>query len=84
MQNTQINGSGGDFRKKKPTPLADETWLTSAQTKALVGNVSDMCIWRWQRDERVQFPRPIKINNRNYWRMGDLRSWQAARSATAN
>jgi len=64
--------------------LDDEALLTSAQTRARVGGVSTMCLWRWQRDERVQFPQPIKINNRNYWRVGDLRSWQAARSATAN
>jgi predicted DNA-binding transcriptional regulator AlpA len=40
-----------------------------------------MCIWRWMRDPRVQFPAPLKINGRNYWRIGDLRRWQADRAA---
>lgn len=61
----------------------DDTLLTSNQTRARVGNVSHMCIWRWIRDERVQFPQPIQINRRNYWRLGDLRRWQAARTQIA-
>jgi len=55
----------------------DDTLLTSNQTRARVGGVSTMCIWRWMRDCRVKFPQPIKINKRNYWRLGDLRQWQA-------
>jgi predicted DNA-binding transcriptional regulator AlpA len=58
----------------------DDTLLTSNQTRARVGGVSHMCIWRWQRDDRVKFPQPIQINRRNYWRLGDLRRWQAERS----
>ena len=62
-------------------PVADDdTLLTSNQTRARVGNVSHMCIWRWVRDERVQFPAPVQINRRNYWRLGDLRRWQAAQA----
>ncbi len=58
----------------------DDTLLTSNQTRARVGGVSHMCLWRWMRDERVLFPQPIQINRRNYWRLGDLRRWQAART----
>jgi hypothetical protein len=65
----------------KVMPAAtDDTLLTSNQIRARVGAVSIMCIWRWMRDERVKFPHPIKINNRNYWRLGDLRRWQEERS----
>ncbi len=56
--------------------LDDDALLNSAQTKARCGNVTDMCIWRWMRDPRVQFPQPVKINKRNYWKLGDLRAWQ--------
>jgi hypothetical protein len=62
-------------------PLDEDVLLTSAQTRARIGNVSTMCIWRWMRDARVRFPMPVKINNRNYWRLGDLRRWQAERTA---
>ena len=66
-----------DFRRQAAPDLDNEALLNSAQTKARCGNVTDMCIWRWLRDPRVQFPQPVKINKRNYWRLGDLRAWQA-------
>jgi predicted DNA-binding transcriptional regulator AlpA len=63
---------------RAPSP-DDDVLLTSSQTRARIGGVSAMCIWRWMRDPRVQFPAPIKINARNYWRLGDLRRWHAKR-----
>ncbi len=63
-------------RRAAISDLDDDAMLNSAQTKARCGNVTDMCIWRWQRDARVQFPLPTKINSRNYWRLADLRAWQ--------
>ncbi|MGC1408950.1 MAG: hypothetical protein WA864_08435 [Acetobacteraceae bacterium] len=56
----------------------DGAMLTTTQVRAYCGYVSAMCIWRWLRDPRVNFPTPITINRRNYWRIGDLRRWQEA------
>jgi len=42
----------------------DEVLLNAQQTRAHVGSVSAMCIWRWIRDERVKFPPPTKIVGR--------------------
>lgn len=64
----------------KQQTVDDDALLTSNQIRARIGNVSAMCIWRWTRDARVRFPRPIKINKRNYWRLGDLRQWQSERT----
>ena len=72
-----------ETRKATPQSQDDDALLTSAQVRARVGGVSAMCIWRWMRDERVTFPRPIQINRRNYWRLGDLRRWQADRAPRA-
>ena len=70
----------GSSAHSTPLPTVDDdVLLTSKQVRARVGGVSDMCIWRWMRDERVQFPRPLQMNRRNYWKLGDLRRWQAAR-----
>jgi predicted DNA-binding transcriptional regulator AlpA len=69
-----------DRSRKQNAALDDEALLTSAHVKELCGSVSDMCIWRWLRDPRVQFPQPIKLNKRNYWRRGDIRAWQAMHS----
>jgi predicted DNA-binding transcriptional regulator AlpA len=67
---------------RAPPPLDDDVLLTAAQTRARVGGVSAMCIWRWMRDARVRFPAPLKINKRSYWRLGDLRRWQAERTGS--
>jgi predicted DNA-binding transcriptional regulator AlpA len=68
-----------------PPELDDDTLLTSAQTRTRIGGVSTMCIWRWMRDPRVQFPLPVKIgfSRRNYWQLGELRRWQAERVTKA-
>ncbi len=68
-------------QRHSATPLDDDVLLTAAQTRARIGGVSAMCIWRWMRDPRVQFPAPVKINNRNYWRLSNLRRWQAERES---
>ena len=76
LQTTHVQQSSG-------THADDDTLLTGAATRARVGGVSDMCIWRWLRDPRVSFPHPIKINGRNYWRLGDLRRWQETHAQRA-
>ena len=35
--------------------------------------VSDMTIWRWERNGL--FPRHLSINGRNYWRLSELSDW---------
>lgn len=69
----------------KPTQLIDDdTLLTSAQVRARVGGVSNMCIWRWTRDERVQFPAPdVVINSRKYWYAATIRRFNAGRAVKA-
>jgi predicted DNA-binding transcriptional regulator AlpA len=32
--------------------------------------------WRWMHDPRLNFPRPIKIRQRTYWRVSDLIEWE--------
>jgi hypothetical protein len=65
-------------------PIDDETLLTSTQVRARVGNVSAMCIWRWTRNEKVQFPAPdVVINNRKYWYAATIRAFNTSRSAKA-
>jgi predicted DNA-binding transcriptional regulator AlpA len=49
-----------------------ERLLPRRELRGLVP-VSDMTIWRWERDGR--FPRHLLINGRNYWRLSELRAW---------
>jgi predicted DNA-binding transcriptional regulator AlpA len=31
---------------------------------------------RWQRDPELNFPQPIVIRKRKYWRRGEIREWE--------
>jgi len=50
-------------------------WLTGPQVQRYF-NVTSMTIWRWMRDERLAFPAPTKIRQRNYWRLADIHEFE--------
>lgn len=54
---------------------------TQSTTKRRLGGVSDMTIFRWQRDRG--FPAPIKIAGRNYRRAADIDRWVAQQAVEA-
>ncbi len=54
----------------------DDMLLTAKQVRTRYGNVSDMALWRWLRDEKLEFPKPIVINNRRCWKFSDLAHWE--------
>jgi hypothetical protein len=60
---------------------SDDVLLTSRQVRSRYGNISDMSLWRWLRDERLNFPRPLVLNKRRYWRLRELIAWERARAA---
>jgi predicted DNA-binding transcriptional regulator AlpA len=65
-------------RKAAGSALSDESLITSKPLRELLGRCSEMHIWRLLNDEKNQalaFPRPFKINDRNYWRLGTVRQW---------
>jgi predicted DNA-binding transcriptional regulator AlpA len=53
-------------------PNCIERLLPRRELRTLVP-VSDMTIWRWERDGF--FPRHLSINSRNYWRLSEVREW---------
>jgi predicted DNA-binding transcriptional regulator AlpA len=57
---------------------------TTPQTEFLTGpdvqfryRRSHVTIWRWQRDPKLGFPKPMQINGLNYWRLTELLAWEA-------
>ena len=54
----------------------DETLIPAAALRARY-NVSDMTIWRWLGHPELEMPRPIVIQRRRYWRLGELRAWES-------
>jgi predicted DNA-binding transcriptional regulator AlpA len=58
--------------------LSDESLITGRQLREFLGRCSEMHIWRLLNKKEYQafaFPKPIKINDRNYWRLGAVRQW---------
>ena len=61
---------------------SNDVLLTARQIRTRYGDVSDMCLWRWLRDQKLGFPQPVLINGRRYLatqrssRMGDSRPSQ--------
>jgi predicted DNA-binding transcriptional regulator AlpA len=55
----------------------NESYVTSRQLKERYGGVSDMTLWRWLRDESLNFPKPLVINGRRLWRLPALEAWEA-------
>jgi predicted DNA-binding transcriptional regulator AlpA len=70
-------------RRDDPQPLDEDIWLTQAQVLARLGRISKMSLWRWRNNPQLRFPAPIRLNDRCYWRAGDVRAWQAERAAMA-
>ena len=53
--------------------------ITAATVRELLGGVSDMTLWRWLNDSAMNFPKPLRIHSRRYWREADLTDWLRAR-----
>jgi predicted DNA-binding transcriptional regulator AlpA len=56
-------------------------YITSRQLRARYGGVSEMTIWRWLHDPRLNFPKPIVINRRRLWELSLLEKWEQTRAA---
>lgn len=62
-----------------PTDLSDsDVYLPAPQVRKRYGR-SDMSLYRWLRDETLNFPKPIYINRYRYWRLADLLAWERMR-----
>lgn len=57
--------------------------IQAAEVRDLCGGISDMSLWRWLNDPAMNFPRPIYIARRRYWREAEIIAWMDAQSATA-
>ena len=53
--------------------------IPAADVRELCGGISDMTLWRWLEDDGLDFPRPIYIGRRRYWREADVVNWLEAR-----
>jgi predicted DNA-binding transcriptional regulator AlpA len=52
------------------------TFLTGPQVQARYQK-SHVTIWRWMNDAALGFPRPMRINGMNHFRLSELEAWEA-------
>ena len=43
------------------------------------GGISEMTLWRWI--QYREFPKPTKLNGRNYWSPADIEHWKQSQAA---
>ena len=55
--------------------------ITAFAVRDFCGGISDMTLWRWLHDEDLDFPKPIYIGRRRYWKEGEIVSWLEDRAA---
>lgn len=76
-----------DDLTSKPRPrLSDDCLVSAKQVREILGGISETQIWRLLKDPTysgLEFPRAIKIGQRNFWKISEIREFigrQAARS----
>jgi len=62
----------------QPQSTSGDRLLTHAAVRDRLGGVSGMHIWRLLNNEsyrHLDFPQPLRINGRMYWRESELDAW---------
>jgi len=57
--------------------------IQAAAVRHLCGGISDMSLWRWLDNPELDFPRPIYIGRRRFWREAEIFAWLEAREGSA-
>lgn len=65
-------GSNDDISQTFPP---HDQLINARVVREVCGGISDMCLWRWLSDPKLNFPQPIYIKTRRYWRRGDVTAW---------
>jgi len=56
--------------------------ISARQLRAMIP-ISATTLWRWTRDPASGFPKPIRVNDRLFWRLADVRRWLAEKREAA-
>lgn len=58
-----------------------EKRIQAAAVRDLCGGVSDMWLWRKLNDPNSDFPRPVYIGGRRFWKEAEIIAWLEAQPA---
>ncbi|RWP80471.1 DNA-binding protein [Mesorhizobium sp.] len=62
--------------------MNDQGYLTAKQVHARYG-ITDMTLWRWLNNSELNFPRPIVITKRRYFKVDEVLEWERSRAIQA-
>ncbi|UXT56945.1 helix-turn-helix domain-containing protein [Agrobacterium fabrum] len=51
------------------------TYLTAKEVCQRYGRISDMTLHRWLRDDRLNFPRPVRIGGLRFFDLAELAAY---------
>lgn len=57
--------------------------IPASIVRELVGGISDMTLSRWLNDPTKDFPRPVYLGRRRFWREQDILDWLESRAEAA-
>jgi predicted DNA-binding transcriptional regulator AlpA len=60
-----------------------QIYLTRTKVRERYG-ISNMTLWRWERDPRLNFPKAIEINGRLYQSQTALEEWERRRISVSS
>jgi len=70
--------------KNRPSgTIAKYRRISAHDVRHLCGGISDMTLWRWLDNSELNFPRPIYIGRRRYFREAEIIAWMDAREVAA-
>ncbi len=64
--------------------VSAKQYLTRKKILERFGGISVMTLWRWERDEKLEFPKPTEINGRKYYDLAKIEAWERNRAAASS
>jgi predicted DNA-binding transcriptional regulator AlpA len=56
-------------------------FLSSKAARERYG-ISSMTLWRWMHSGRTDFPKPVCVNGRKFYKISDIEAWERTRAAS--
>ena len=62
--------------------MSEKSYLPRRKLPKRYG-VTEMTVWRWERDPLLGFPDPLVVNGKKFYAVAALEAWEMARMLTA-
>lgn len=64
--------------------MLNQQLITASRVRELCGGICDMTLWRWRQDPDLQFPVPLTIRRRNFYRADEVAEFIERQAAHAD